>query len=74
MRHHQILKKLGERLSMLRTDKGFSTHELATLCKEDEGVILLLENGELDCEIHLLLQVSDVLEVKLSELFCFEED
>jgi predicted transcriptional regulator len=73
MEYSQTLEKLGARLSELREGQNISISRLAYLCEMDEGSIHALEAGKTDCEIHLLLQISDILEVKLSELFDFPE-
>lgn len=69
LEHDKTLKRLGKKLETLRLSQNLSISDFAQTCQVTESEIIRLEKGELDCEIHLLLRVSDALQVNLAELF-----
>jgi ribosome-binding protein aMBF1 (putative translation factor) len=74
MKPNQLLKKFGDHVRKLRTEKGLSPLELAKKCKAEENYILRLEKGEIDCPIDFLIILSEVLEVGISDFFRFESE
>lgn len=66
-----FLKKLGERISQLREDKGLNQTQLAYRCGKDKQSINRLEKGNINPSAYYLYQLSIVLDVPVSELLNF---
>ncbi|UII27619.1 helix-turn-helix domain-containing protein [Fulvivirga maritima] len=67
-----LQKRLGERIAYLRTTKGLNQTELAHYCNKDRQSINRLEKGKVNPSIYYLLQISNALEINMSELFNFD--
>ncbi len=66
-----LLKKLGKRITSLRTEKKLSQSDLARLTDKDRQSIHRLEKGEINPSIFYLSEVADALKMKLTDLFDF---
>jgi transcriptional regulator with XRE-family HTH domain len=67
------LKLLGENIIRHRKEKKWTQSDLARSTEKDRQSIERLENGKINPSIYYLKQVSEGLEVKLSNLLDFEE-
>lgn len=66
-----LLKKLGKRITSLRTEKKLSQSDLARLTDKDRQSIHRLEKGEINPSIFYLSEVANALKMKLTDLFDF---
>lgn len=66
-----LLKKLGKRITSLRTEKKLSQSDLARLTDKDRQSIHRLEKGEINPSIFYLSEVADALKIKLTDLLDF---
>lgn len=62
------MKKSGQNIVKLRTQKGWSQSDLARACKKDRQAIEKLENGKVNATVYTLLEVAETLGVSLSRL------
>jgi len=67
-----FLKKLGNRIVQIRTEKGISQAELARICYKDRQSIERVENAKSNPTAFYLKQIADGLEVPLKDLLDFE--
>ena len=68
MKKEQLQKKIGERIIKLRTQKGLSQSDLARACNKDRQAIEKIENGRVNPTLYSLLEISEALEISLSDL------
>ena len=61
-------EKIGERIIKLRTQKGLSQSDLARACNKDRQAIEKIENGRVNPTLYTLLEISEALQVPLSDL------
>jgi putative transcriptional regulator len=71
MTKDELKHKIGQRIIELRTQKGWSQSDLARACNKDRQAIEKLENGKVNPTLFTLLEISDVLNVKLKDLVSF---
>lgn len=67
-RDDKILKAFGKRLKRLRTEKKFSTRELADFAEIAYSQVWLLETGKGNPTLTTLLAIAKALEVSLNDL------
>jgi transcriptional regulator with XRE-family HTH domain len=65
------LKRLGLHISKIRTSKGISQLELASIINKDRQSIQRLERGAVNPSVFYLQEVADGLEISLSKLLDF---
>ena len=68
MKKEQLQKKIGERIIKLRTQKGLSQSDLARACNKDRQAIEKIENGRVNPTLYTLLEISEALQISLSDL------
>ena len=68
MKKEQLQKKIGERIIKLRTQKGLSQSDLARACNKDRQAIEKIENGRVNPTLYTLLEISEALQIPLSDL------
>lgn len=71
MKKEQLQKKIGERIIKLRTQKGLSQSDLARACNKDRQAIEKIENGRVNPTLYTLLEISEALQIPLSDLVNF---
>ena len=71
MKKEQLQKKIGDRIIKLRTQKGLSQSDLARACNKDRQAIEKIENGRVNPTLYTLLEISEALQIPLSELLNF---
>jgi DNA-binding XRE family transcriptional regulator len=67
-----FLKALGNRIRLLRIEKGLSQLDLGVLMDNYAEQVSRIERGKFNVTVATLLTISNSLEVSLSELFDFE--
>lgn len=67
-------KKLISNLKEFRTKKGMSQQELATAVEVRRETILRLERGDYNPSLELAMDIADVLEVSVLDLFSFKKE
>lgn len=67
--HESIVKKVGENLKRIRTNKGFSQELLSFKTKISTNQIGRIERGEINTTISTLYEISLALEVDMNEFF-----
>lgn len=68
MEKEELNKRIGERIIILRTQKGWSQSDLARACLKDRQAIEKLEKGRVNPTIYSLFEVAKVLGIELKEL------
>ena len=71
MRNENTIKKLGHKVRIFRTDRGFSQEELAEKADLNRGFVGLLERGKTNITINNLEQIANALDVDIKTLFEF---
>lgn len=66
------LKKFGNQLKKIRTEKGLSMRQLATMCDVDFSKIGKLETNQGNIKITTLFELAEGLGVHPKELLNFE--
>jgi transcriptional regulator with XRE-family HTH domain len=64
-----ITKKFGERIKLLRKERGFSQEALAELCDLDRTYISSIERGLRNVALKNIETLAKALNVSLSKLF-----
>ena len=64
-----IKKKIGEKIKLLRIEKGWSQEKLALNADLDRTYIPSIEKGERNVSITVVQKIADAFEVEISELF-----
>jgi putative transcriptional regulator len=72
MDKRDFLKKLGENVIKLRSEKNWSQSDLARACFKDRQSIERLENGKTNPSAFYLKEVADALEIPVNQLLDFE--
>lgn len=67
-------KKLISRLKEFRTQKGLSQQQLADAVDARRETIVRLERGEYNPSLELAMDIANVLEASLLDIFRFEEE
>jgi transcriptional regulator with XRE-family HTH domain len=70
---HRLIRQLGKRVRFLRDAKGLTRDDLAAEANMSLQNVTKIENGERFVSAMSLLQLSDALNVSISDLFNFEE-
>jgi transcriptional regulator with XRE-family HTH domain len=68
VKKEQLQKKIGERIIKLRAQKGWNQSDLARACNKDRQAIEKLENGRVNPTLYTLMEISEALQIPLSEL------
>ena len=71
MQDKEFLFKLGQKIRILRTIKGYSQEILAEKSGTDRGHICNIESGKANPTILYLKQIAEALECELAELLKF---
>ena len=68
---NKFLLEVGERIRILRQEKGISQEELGRRCKfpKDKQAIERVENGRYNVSAFIYKEIAEALEVKLPKLF-----
>ena len=66
-----LLKKLGERVKMIRLEKNLTQVDLASLASKDQQSIQRLESGNINPSFYYLNEISKALSVNLKDLIDF---
>lgn len=64
----KLLKSLGAKIKEIRTAKGITQEELAALIDSDRSYIGAIEQGRKSPSIYCLFVISNVLNIRLSEI------
>ena len=62
------LKKIGQRISHLRKQKGLTQEDLAGLTEMDRSYLSEIENGHKNLSVVVLLKIAKALKVSPSSL------
>lgn len=68
MDEQQFLIKIGERIRMIRTQKGIKQQDLAAKCNFEKSNMSRIEAGRSNITILNLLKISQALDVDLTDL------
>lgn len=68
MKKEELAKRFGERVSKLRTKKGWSQADLGRACEKDRQSIERIEKGSTNPTLHTIAQIADALGVSISTL------
>ncbi|SDW14631.1 helix-turn-helix domain-containing protein [Flavobacterium degerlachei] len=68
-----IKEKFGQKIKSLREQKGISIEHLANISNVDRNYISDIEKGKRNVSITIIEKLSKGLEVKVQELFNYEE-
>ena len=71
MQDEEFLFKMGQKIRILRDQKGFSQDFLAEKADGDRGYISNIETGKSNPSIIYLKQIADALECDVTELLKF---
>ncbi len=63
-----LLKELGNKIRLLRLEKGFNQTEFANIIGKDQPSLNRLENGNVNPGYLYLLQIAKGLDLSLNEL------
>ena len=61
--------KLGERIRLLREEKGFSIRQFALRAEIEHPQLINIEKGRVDLKLGTLLKISVAMDVNISFLF-----
>ena len=67
--HKEFIKKVGEKLKKIRTNKNMSPSQLSAEFGISRTLIYKIEGGQAYFTISTLLQVLDALEISASDFF-----
>lgn len=70
----KFLEHLGNRIELLRKEKGLSLRQLAQLCDIDYSDISKIEKGKRNIQVSTILELAKGLSIHPKELFDFEID
>lgn len=71
MQDKEFLFKLGQKVRILRTQKGYSQETLAEKAKGEKTFVGSIELGKANPSIIYLKQIADALECDIAELLQF---
>lgn len=69
MKEDKCLKQFGERLRSLRTNKGYSQEELASIAELDRTYVSGCERGKRNISLINISKLAHALEIEISEFF-----
>jgi transcriptional regulator with XRE-family HTH domain len=64
----QLLAQIGKNVKRLRTEKGLSQVDLASMCDFEKSNMARIEAGKTNLTIRTLLKISTALNVKITSL------
>lgn len=67
-----FLKKLGERIVMLRTEQLLSQSDLALMCDWDRQTLHKIEKGKVNLSIYTLYKIAKELNCPLKQILDIE--
>lgn len=70
----KFLEHLGNRIKLLRKEKGLSLRQLAQLCDIDYSDISKIEKGQRNIQVSTILELAKGLDIHPKELFDFDID
>ncbi len=68
----ELSVKIGQRIKLIRNEKGISQAELGRLCEKDKQHIELVENNKVMANAYTLYLIAKALGVTLKELVDIE--
>jgi len=68
MNKEELLKEIGERIRVIRNQKGLTQKQLAHLIGKDQQSIHRLETGNINPSFIYLYEIAQGLEVSLQEI------
>ncbi len=71
MKNENTIKKLGHKVRITRTDRGFSQEKLAEIADLNRSFVGLLERGKTNITIKNLEQIANALDIDIKNLFDF---
>ena len=71
MTDDQYLKRMGENISRLRNEKGFSQLDLCSRIGMEKSNLSAIENGRQNASTLTLRRIGDALDVEVVEFFKF---
>lgn len=71
---HTLRYRLGNRIRVLRVEKGYSLRSFALMIGVDHAYLSRSERGEKNVNIDFLLKVANGLDIQLNKLFEFESE
>lgn len=71
LRDNIYIKTFGERVRILRLEKGYTQEHMANLCDIEISQVNRIELGKINTSISHARKISEVLEITMSELFDF---
>lgn len=71
-RHTALLRALGNRLRMLRRQRGLSQEELAWKADLELSQISRIERGVINTSVSQLFSIAEALDIPLQDFFDFE--
>tara|TARA_R110002124_G_scaffold118618_1_gene276063 strand:- start:662 stop:874 length:213 start_codon:yes stop_codon:yes gene_type:complete len=69
----EIKEKFGQKVKLLREEKGISIEHLANISNVDRNYISDIEKGKRNVSITIIEKLSKGLEVRIQELFNYED-
>ncbi len=73
MQSDEFINQLGKTIQFLRKQKEWTQMDLSARCNMDKPNIVRIETGRTNPTTKTLKIIADALEVKVSDLFSFEE-
>lgn len=70
-RNTEYIKKFGNRLLKLRTERGWSQYDLAATTGIDRSQLGKIERGEYNATLSTLKVIADAFDISVSELMAF---
>lgn len=64
----ELLRKVGNKIKLIRAERGYTQVQLADLCEKDKQAIERIENGKINTSIYMLSVIASALDVTLSEM------
>ncbi|MCF7835247.1 helix-turn-helix domain-containing protein [Candidatus Gracilibacteria bacterium] len=61
-------KKFGDKVRLLRTEKGYSQESFATFCKLHRTYMGLIERGKANVSLENIVLIANKLDITVSEL------
>lgn len=71
LRDNIYIKSFGERVRILRLEKGYTQEHMANLCDIEISQINRIELGKINTSISHARKIAEVLDIPMSKLFDF---
>ncbi|HKC68821.1 MAG TPA: helix-turn-helix transcriptional regulator [Bacteroidia bacterium] len=71
MKSEAYLKKIGDNITRIRKQKGFTSKELGYRCDIDKSALIHIEKGRVNITANTLLKIAEALEVEVKAFFEF---